>query len=318
MKKTIAIILMVFMAAALFAACSQPAAPAEDTSTAAEQPAAEVPSETVPPTEDDAATAADDDTTASQPADEAAATESSWADIQEKGYFVMGLDDGFPPMGFRDENGEIVGFDVDLAKAVAEKMGVDVQLQKIDWSTKELELDAGSIDVIWNGYTITPERQEKVLMSEPYMQNMQVMLVPADSEIQTLDDLADKKVAVQEGSSAQSLITEDLGDDQALLNSFGEFLGYKDYVTALLDIDSGQMDALAVDLVVADYYMSQKPGQYRILDETLAPEDYGIGFRKGDQSFYDALMGAFEELKTDGTAAEISNEWFGRDVTAAQ
>jgi len=137
-------------------------------------------------------------------------------------------------------------------------------------------------------------------------------VVLADSDIKTLDDLAGKKVAVQEGSSAQSLLEEEKAE---LLDTFEELVGFKDYVTALLDVDSGQVDALAVDLVVADYYLSKKPGEYVILDETLAPEQYGIGFRKTDQAFHDAVMEAFDKMKEDGSSAEISNEWFGRDVT---
>ncbi|MGI6152749.1 MAG: amino acid ABC transporter substrate-binding protein [Christensenellaceae bacterium] len=247
-------------------------------------------------------------------ASEGGASDDSLEKIMANGKFLMGLDDSFPPMGFRDENGDLVGFDIDLARAVAEHMGIEVELVPIDWSTKELELDSGNIDVIWNGYTITDERKEKVLMSEPYMENMQVILVKEDSEIQALADLEGAKIAVQEGSSAQSLLTEDASMAD-LLASFDELVGFKDYVTALLDIDSGQAQGLAVDLVVADYYMAKKPGEYRILDETLAPEQYGIGFRKADQAFHDAMMQALKEMKEDGAAAAVSNVWFGRDVT---
>jgi polar amino acid transport system substrate-binding protein len=151
-------------------------------------------------------------------------------------------------------------------------------------STKELELDGKNIDVIWNGYTITDERKEKTLMSEPYMKNKQVILVVKDSDIKKLDDLAGKTIAVQEGSSAQGVIQE----DEALSSSVGEIVAYKDYVTALMDIDSGQMDALGVDLVVADYYMAKsRPVRYTGGD--ACPEEYGIGFRKGEQAFHDAV-----------------------------
>ncbi len=239
------------------------------------------------------------------------AEETSLQDVMDKGKFVMGLDDSFPPMGFVDENGELVGFDVDLAKAVAEHMGIEVELMPIDWKTKELELDSKNIDVIWNGYTITDERKEKVLMSEPYMENAQVVVVLKDSDIKTLDDLAGKVVAVQDGSSAQDA----LASQEGLVESFKDKLDFKDNVTALLDLDSGQADALAVDRVVAEYYMSKKPDAYVILDETLAPEQYGIGFRKGDVAFHDAVMAALAEMKEDGTAEELSMKWFGRDVT---
>ncbi len=305
MKRILMIILAMLMVTSLMTGCSKKT----------ETPSAEVPNEaTQEATEVPAAT---EETAAETTAAEATAAPAMQEDgslqaIMDKGFFIMGLDDSFPPMGFRDDKGELVGFDIDMARGIAEHMGIKVELLPIDWSAKELELEAGNIDVIWNGYTITEERKEKVLMSAPYMKNMQVILVKNDSPITTLADLEGKTVAVQEGSSAQGVIQEDAG----LSASIGEVVAFKDYVTALMDVDSGQVDALGVDLVVADYYMAKKPDKYRILDETIAPEEYGIGFRKGEQAFHDAVMAAFEEMKKDGSAAEISNRWFGRDVTA--
>lgn len=231
--------------------------------------------------------------------------------IKEKGEFVMGMDDSFPPMGFKGDDGELTGFDVEMAQAVAEHMGVKVKLQAIDWSAKEMELDAGNVDLLWNGYTITDERKEKVLMSEPYMENEQVIVVTKDSPISTLADLAGKKVAVQDGSSAQ----EAIDGNEDLKNSIAEQIDFKDNVTAMMDVSSGQVDALAVDLVVANYYLAKQPDQFRILDETLAPEEYGIGFRKGEEAFKNAVEEALAKMKEDGTAAEISTKWFGKDVT---
>ncbi|MEG2202395.1 MAG: amino acid ABC transporter substrate-binding protein [Christensenellaceae bacterium] len=224
---------------------------------------------------------------------------------------IMGMDDSFPPMGFVGDDGELTGFDVDMAKAVSEKLGVPIQFQAIDWKAKEMELEAKKIDMIWNGYTITDERKEKVLMSAPYMENKQVIVVKADSPIKTLTDLAGKKVAVQDGSSAQDAIAS----NDTLKNSIGEQIDFKDNVTALMDVTSGQVDALAVDSVVADYYLVKKSGEFSVLSESLAPEQYGIGFRKDDQKLHDQVMGALAEMKADGTSAQISNKWFGRDVT---
>lgn len=244
-------------------------------------------------------------------ADAAANGDTSLQDILDKGVFVVGLDDSFPPMGYRDEEGNLTGFDVELAQAVAEQMGLTADLQAIDWKAKELELDGGNIDVIWNGYTITPERLEAVLMSEPYMENTQVIVVPADSDIKTLADLAGKKVAVQDGSSAQEAIAA----NEELAESIGEQIDFKDNVTALMDVSSGQTDALAVDSVVANYYLAQRPGEFVVLEETLAPEEYGIGFRKADQAFHDAVEQALSELRDSGKATELSTKWFGQDVT---
>ena len=190
----------------------------------------------------------------------AAAVDDSLDKIKEKGEFVMGMDDSFPPMGFKGDDGELTGFDVEMAQAVAEHMGVKVNLQAIDWSAKEMELDAGNVDLLWNGYTITDERKEKVLMSEPYMENEQVIVVTKDSPVNTLADLAGKKVAVQDGSSAQ----EAIDGNEELKNSIAEQIDFKDNVTAMMDVSSGQVDALAVDLVVANYYLAKQPDQFRI------------------------------------------------------
>ncbi len=285
MKKILLVVLAIVLAAAVFAGCAKPVA---ETSTAA------VNKEYV------------------KMAEEAAKSgDFSLQTVLEKGEFTVGLDDSFPPMGFRDEDGNLTGFDVELAQAVAEHIGVKATLQAIDWKAKELELDSGNIDMIWNGYTITPERQEAVLMSNPYMENKQVIVVPADSAIKTLADLAGKKVAVQDGSSAQ----EAIASNEELAASIAEQIDFKDNVTALMDVSSGQTDALAVDLVVANYYLAKDPGKYVILEETLAPEQYGIGFRKADQALHDAIMMALSAMKEDGTAAEVSTKWFGQDVT---
>lgn len=240
-----------------------------------------------------------------------ATADVSWEYIQNKGKIVMGLDDSFPPMGFRDDNGELVGFDIDMAKAVSEKLGVELELQPIDWKTKELELNNKNVDLLWNGFSVTPERAAALTLSKPYMTNVQSVLVKKDSSIKTLADLKNKKVAVQDGSSAQGALKE---MDEELYNSITQ-LDFKENVTALNDVASGQADALAVDSVVANYLISKRPNEFVLLEETLAPEEYAIGFRKGDEAFKNKIDQAIEELKAEGKAAEISNKWFGRDVT---
>ncbi len=232
--------------------------------------------------------------------------DASWEYIQDKGTIIVGMDDSFPPMGYR-ENGELVGYDVDLAKEVGRRLGVEVELLAIDWKAKELELNSKNIDVIWNGFTITDERKENLLMSEPYCQNAQIIIVNADSDYDTLADLAGKNVAVQDGSSAQEAIAE----NEEFASSITQ-LDFKENVTALMDLSVGQVDAVAVDLVVANYYLAKDPGKYRILDEQLAPEEYGIGFRKGEQAFLDQVWGAIEDMQADGTFDEITERWFGK------
>ncbi len=295
MKKTLLLVLVIAMALSVFAGCAQQAAaPSESASASAE-----------------ASAQASEQASASVDASDASIADESFAKIMEKGEFVMGMDDSFPPMGFKGDDGQLTGFDVELAQAVAEKLGIKVKLQPIDWNAKEMELNAGNVDLLWNGYTITDERKEKVLMSKPYMENEQVIVVTKDSPLNTLADLSGKKVAVQDGSSAQEAITA----NEELKNSIAEQIDFKDNVTAMMDVSSGQVDALAVDLVVANYYLAKQPDQFRILDETLAPEEYGIGFRKGEEDFMNNVMDALEKLKAEGTAAEISTKWFGKDVT---
>lgn len=166
---------------------------------------------------------------------------------------TMGLDDSFPPMGFRDDNGELVGFDIDVAKEVAKRLDVELVLQPIDWAVKEQELATKKIDFIWNGYTITEERKQQVLFSEPYMSNNQVAVVRSDSGYKTLDDLAGKKVGVQSGSSAMDAIQANVD----FANSI-ELVEFKENTVALSDLEKGGVDAVVLDEVVANYYIKSK------------------------------------------------------------
>ena len=173
---------------------------------------------------------------------------------KDSGKFTMGFDEGFPPMGFKDDSGNHVGFDIDLATEVCKRAGMELVLQPIDWKAKEMELNSGNIDCIWNGFTINEERLANLLMSKPYMENMQIVVVLADSPIQKLSDITGKQVAVQDGSSAQDA----LAGNADLIENITQ-IDFKDNVTALMDLSSGQVDALAVDSIVADYYTSKEP-----------------------------------------------------------
>ncbi len=231
--------------------------------------------------------------------------------VLDKGELILGLDENFPPMGFRDEDGNIVGFDIDVATAVCEKLGVTLKCQPIDWSAKELELSSGAIDCLWNGLTITDERKEAMEMSEPYCANAQVVCVKADSEIQTLDDLAGKVVGLQAGSSA----VEALDKAEELKASLAEAAEFDDYMVALMDLDAGNVDAVLIDEVVANYYITTKQADYRLLDEKLADEEYGIAFRKGDVALRDAVNEALIELYQEGSLDPILEKWFGNTET---
>ncbi|MFC7679408.1 amino acid ABC transporter substrate-binding protein [Paenibacillus sp. GCM10028914] len=221
---------------------------------------------------------------------------------------IVGIDDKFAPMGFRDEKNEIVGFDIDYARATVEKMGYKVKFQPIDWKTKESELMSGRIDLIWNGYTITEDRVEKVLFSKPYLKNSQVVAVKADSDIHKISDLAGKNVGLQGLSSAADAL--DANEIKSQIKSVTEFA---DNVLALSDLKNGRVDAVIIDEVVINYYMAKEEGTYKLLEDSLAPEEYGIGVKKGREDLLKELQTALDALNSDGTSAEISTKWFGED-----
>ncbi|WP_238650388.1 amino acid ABC transporter substrate-binding protein [Paenibacillus piscarius] len=224
------------------------------------------------------------------------------------GKLVIGIDDKFAPMGFRDDKNEIVGFDIDYARAAAEKMGKEVTFQPIDWSAKESELNSGRIDMIWNGYTITDERKEKVLFTKPYLENSQVVVVLAGSSLTKLQDLAGKEVGLQSLSSAADAL--EANPVKASLKGVSE---YTDNVLALTDLKSGRVDGVVIDEVVARYYIAKEPDTYKLMEESLAPEQYGIGIKKGNEALLNELQKALDELNSDGTAADISTKWFGEN-----
>ncbi|MBC8570048.1 amino acid ABC transporter substrate-binding protein [Zongyangia hominis] len=227
----------------------------------------------------------------------------------EKTDFIVGLDVSFPPMGFMSEDNEIVGFDIDMARAVAEKLGLELKLQPIEWSAKDMELNNGNIDCIWNGMTITEERQENMLLLRPYMANNQFIVVAKDSAIKTKSDLAGKIVAVQTDSSGEEALNDDPIKDEV-----AEVVSMADYVSALNDLKIGRIDAVVIDEVVARYYVEKEPDNFTIIEESLKKEQYAVGFKKGNTEFAQKVQDAFDELVEDGTAAEISSKWFGKDI----
>lgn len=236
--------------------------------------------------------------------------DKSLEEIKNNGKFILGLDDSFPPMGYTDESGEIVGFDIDLAKEVAKRMGVELELKPIDWDGKVLSLNNKDIDVIWNGLTITEERKEKIGFSKPYLNNRQIIIVNSDSDIDTKADLAGKIVAVQLGSSGQDALVADTETEKSLK----EIRKFSSYTEALMDLKAGRVDAVVIDEIVGRYYIAKKPGEYKVAKDDFGKEEYGVGFRLGDTSFINEVNKVLDEMKADGTAAEISKKWFGEDI----
>ena len=230
--------------------------------------------------------------------------------IKERGKMVVGLDDSFPPMGFRDENNEIVGFDIDLAKEVGKHLGVEVEFRPVVWDTIGMSLNNGDIDMIWNGCTITEAREKEMTFSTPYLNNQQIIVVRPGSDIKSKADLAGKIVAIQAGSSSQEALEKDV----AVFESLKDVRKFENNVDALLDLNVERVDAVVVDLVVGRYYISKHPDDYVVLDDSFKDEFYGVGMRKEDTTFISAVNDALEEISKDGSAEEISKKWFGDNV----
>ena len=231
--------------------------------------------------------------------------------LKSRGVFVLGLDDSFPPLGFRNEANEIVGYDIDLAKEVASRLGVTFKAQPIDWDSKEMELNTGKIDCIWNGLTITEERLNTLSFTKPYLKNMQVVVVRNDSSIEKLSDMAGKKIAIQSGSSAQDAV-DGAPEFKASLK---EVVPFEQNLLALNDLSIGGVDGVVMDSVVAEYAIKMSQLPFHVLPEGLAAEEYGIAFRKGDAALTAEVQKILEEMAADGTVAKISGKWFGSDIS---
>jgi polar amino acid transport system substrate-binding protein len=240
-----------------------------------------------------------------------ASTDKSLEQVLAKKRFVMGLDDSFPPMGFRNEKNEIVGYDVDLAREVCKRLGVTLVLQPIDWNAKEQELNTGEIDCIWNGFTITDERKQALTFTPPYLKNAQVVVVQAKAAYQKLGDLSGKWVGVQAGSSAQDA----LDDAAAFRASLKGVIEFKENLTALMDLETGGVDAVVMDLLVANDNINRSGKAFRILGESLAPEEYGVGFRKADAALAGKVWETLQGMAKDGTVAKFGAQWFGADIS---
>lgn len=290
MKKNLAAAVIVMMTAAL-AGCGGSGASSETTA---------APETTAAGTESGAE---------SEESSEAADGAESQAE-GEKTTFTVGFDADLPPMGFMDDDGNYVGFDLDLAREAADRMGLEFVAQPILWDAKDMELDNGTIDCVWNGFTITG-REDEYTWTEPYMDNAQVFVVMADSGISTTDDLAGKVVEVQVDSAAEAALNS-MPDLKA---TFASVETTPNYNQAIMDLEMGAVDAVAMDSVVAQYLLTQRGTDAVVLDEALSSEEYAVGFKLGNEEMRDQLQAVLEEMAADGTMAEISTEWFGSDIT---
>ena len=250
-----------------------------------------------------------EDTTAADTSAEAASTEAAQAE-SAGGTLVVGFDQDFPPMGFLGDDGEFTGFDLELAREVAKRLGLEYKPQPIAWDSKDMELESGNIDCIWNGFTMTG-REDNYTWTEAYMANTQVFVVGKDSGIASQADLAGKVVECQVDSSAEAALKE-VPD---LTATFKELLTTADYNTAFMDLEQGAVDAIAMDVIVAGYQIQQRNADFVILEDTLSAEEYGVGFKKGNTELRDKVQATLEEMAADGTLKSISEKWFGEDVT---
>ena len=253
--------------------------------------------------------------------DAAESADTSLDYILEKGTLILGLDASFPPMGFTNDDGEVVGFDIDLAREVCNRLGVELIAQPIDWAAKDMELNNKNIDCIWNGMSITDERIATMNMTPAYLNNKIVMVVKGDT-FQTKADFAGATIGVQGGSYAEEV----LAADEALGGIVGETLVFDEYLTALMDLQAGNLDGVLIDLVVANYRLEGLEDDSLVvvrglgddMEENIYMDLYGIGFRKGDDALSEAVWNALLEMKEDGTLAEISTNWFGSDITVVE
>ena len=261
--------------------------------------------------EDTASDAAATDAVTDEATDAAASDEATDAADEaaagDRTKLIVGFDAEYPPYGYMDENGEYVGFDLDLAQEVCDRNGWELVKQPIDWDAKDMELNSGSIDCIWNGFTMTG-REDDYTFSEPYVDNSIVVVVAADSDIQSLEDLAGKVVATQADSSALTALTDDSEDNKdniALAATFADLQQVADYNSAFMNLEAGSIDAIAVDIGVAQYQISSRGDMFRQLDTPISTEQYAIGFKKGNTELRDQVQNTLNEMVSDGTFDKI-------------
>lgn len=225
---------------------------------------------------------------------------------------VVGLDDTFAPMGFRDEQGNLVGFDIDLATAVADELGMQAEFKPIDWNAKEMELKVGTIDCVWNGMSITPERQENMALTNKYLNNKIVLMALADSDIDVTSakELADLKIGTQVDSSALQMLMA----NEAYESFKDNISEYETYDTAIMDLKAGRVDVIAVDQVLGEYTNNNLGGEMKECTYSLGDDYYVIGFEKSNTALRDKVNDAIKAVIDSGKAAEISSKWFGKDI----
>ena len=246
-------------------------------------------------------------------------TVDNWDKYQQQKSITVGFDNTFVPMGFEEKNGNYAGFDIELAKYVSKKLGITVHFQPIDWDMKETELQNGTIDAIWNGYSATDERREKVAFTIPYMQNTQILVVKKTSGIHSVEDMTGKVLGAQNGSSGMLDFEE---HPEVLKNRVkgGDSDQYQSVNEAIIDLKNDRIDALLIDRVYADYYLTTEgiTDEYDPIPSGFESESFAVGVRPADKKLLEALNQAFKELYQEGIFQQISQKWFGEDVATPE
>lgn len=220
--------------------------------------------------------------------------------------FTVGFDAEFPPFGYKDDNGEYTGFDLELAQEVCDRNGWELVKQPVDWDSKDMELESGTIDCIWNGFSITPEREDAYTWSEPYINNGQIFLVTKDSEIKSFDDLAGKNVMVQADSSALGALEDGAKE---LADTFGNLTEIAEYNSAVMNLESGAADAVAIDAAIAAEYTTDGKVVELENGKSYSDEQYGIGFKLGNEKLRDQVQATYDEMLADGTVDKIAEKY---------
>ena len=243
----------------------------------------------------------------------------NWDKYQQQKSITVGFDNTFVPMGFEEKNGDYAGFDIELAQYVSKKLGITVHFQPIDWDMKETELQNGTIDAIWNGYSATDERREKVAFTIPYMQNSQILVVKKTSGIHSVEDMKGKVLGAQNGSSGMLDFEE---HPEVLKNRVkgGDADQYQSVNEAIIDLKNDRIDALLIDRVYADYYLTTEgiADEYDTIPSGFESESFAVGVRPADKKLLEALNQAFKELYQEGIFQQISQKWFGEDVATPE
>ncbi len=235
---------------------------------------------------------------------------------KKKQTFTVGFDAEYPPYGYMDENGQYTGFDLELAEEVCKLQGWELVKQPIAWDSKDNELNSGAIDCIWNGFTING-REDAYTWSVPYVDNSQVIVVSDASGIKSLDDLAGKTVGVQAASAALAVLSDEEGQ-KALADTFGKLQEFGDYNTAFVELEAGSVDAIAMDIGVAQYQIESRGGGFSILDEHLNAEQYGVGFKLGNEEMRDKVNESLKELKSNGKFDELAEKYGLSDMVCLE